>query len=199
MYADTSLAAHPPTTRHPTMVQKKTTGPTDTMNGSSKRQTPVPYARGGMKAQNGMAARDLFQSNETVTNDPQGTRSSFQTDVNISGGRLGDRRELQPWDGGGPSSTNGVGVGGLEDSTDGKKWDQFKVNEQKFGVRTDYHEDFYTTSIDRTRPDYNDKLARADKLARKIEGTAPVSAHTAEERVMDHAAGPDDGQDEEDK
>lgn len=130
----------------------------------------------------------------------KGSRSSFQTDTGISAGRLGDRRELQRWDAGGSSGSNGLNDGGLEDSTDNNKaWDQFAVNEEKFGVRSDYDENLYTTTIDRSRPDYNDRLARAEKIARKIEGSAPASAHTAEERIMDHVAGPDDGQDEEDK
>lgn len=182
------------------MVQKKTSGPTDAMNGSGKRQSAMAYSRGSLnKSQNGMIARDRVHLPRSTTNSPKGNRSSFQTDTGISAGRLGDRRELQRWDAG-SSGSNGLNDGGLEDSVDSKKpWDQFAVNEEKFGVRTDYDENLYTTAIDRSRPDYNDRVARAEKLARKIEGSAPASAHTAEERVMDHVPGPDDGQDEEDK
>lgn len=183
------------------MVQKKTSGPTDTMNGSGKRQTTAPYTRGGMnKAQNGKLPRDGPQRGEWVADNPKGSRSSFQTDTSISaGGRLGGARELQRWDAGGPSS-NGLGDGGLEDTSDSKQpWDQFAANKAKFGVETDYDENIYTTAIDRSRPDYKEKLARADQLARRIETSAPASAHTAEERIMDYAAGPDDGQTEEDR
>jgi len=183
------------------MVQKKTSGPTDTMNGSGKRQATVPYTRGGMnKAQNGMLARDRAQVDEFIADTPKGSRSSFQTDTSISAGsRLGGGRDLQRWDAGGPSS-NGLGDGGLEDTSDSKQpWDQFAANKAKFGVETDYDEAIYTTVIDRTRPDYMEKFARADQLARRIEKSTPASAHTAEERIVDHAAGPDDGQTEEDK
>lgn len=128
----------------------------------------------------------------------KGNRSSFQTDTGISGGRLGEKRELQRWDAGG--SSNGGLDGGLEDTKDSNKpWDQFAVNEEKFGVQTDYDESIYTTSIDRSRPDYNQKVARAEKLARRIEGTTANSAHAAEERIVDHVGGADDGMDEEDK
>ncbi|KAF3765423.1 hypothetical protein M406DRAFT_216237, partial [Cryphonectria parasitica EP155] len=128
-----------------------------------------------------------------------GSRSGFQTDSSISSGRLGDRRELQRWDAG-DATGNGLVDGGLEDSTDSHKpWDQFAVNEKKFGVQSDYDENLYTTPLDRSRPDYKDAVARADRLARKIEGSNATSAHAAEERMMDHVAQGDDGADEEDK
>lgn len=202
-YADIPFESLPSFSNHigHSRMVKKSPGPTDAMNGSGKRQATAPYTRGGMnKAQNGMLPRDTLQRDKWVTDTPKGTRSSFQTDTSISaGGRLGGARELQRWDAGGPSS-NGLGDGGLEDPSDSKQpWDQFAANKAKFGVETDYDENIYTTSIDRSRPDYKERLARADQLARRIESSAPASAHTAEERVMDHAAGPDDGQDEEDK
>lgn len=66
-------------------------------------------------------------------------------------------------------------------------------------MQTDYDESIYTTKIDRSRADYNDRVARAERLARKIEGTTATSAHAAEERVVDHVGTADDGLDEEDK
>lgn len=152
------------------------------------------------KSHNGMVAREHLRSDELTANISKGNRSGFQTDTGISGGRLGDRRELQRWDAGGPGS-NGLLDGGLEDSKDSSKpWDQFAVNEEKFGVQTDYDENIYTTSIDRSRPDYSDRVARAERLARKIEGSTATSAHAAEERIVDHAmGGAEDGLDEEEK
>lgn len=207
-YADIALESLPSASSYQIdplrMVQKKTSGPTDTMNGSGKRQITAPYTRGGTnKAQNGMSPRDRSQWDKSVADTPKGSRSSFQTDTGISAGsRLAGGRDLQRWapDAGG-SSSNGLGDGGLEDTSDSKQpWDQFAANKAKFGVETDYDENIYTTTIDRNRPDYQEKLARAEQLARRIESSAPVSAHTAEERIMDHhAAGPDDGQTEEDK
>lgn len=180
------------------MVQQKKSGSADTMNGSGKRQSTMPYSRGNMKSHNGMASQEHLHDVRSIANSPKGNRSGFQTDTGISGGRLGEKRELQRWDAGGPSSNGGLD-GGLEDAKDNKPWDQFAVNEEKFGVQTDYDESIYTTSIDRSRPDYNEKVARAEKLARRIEGSTAHSAHAAEERVVDHVGGADDGLDEEDK
>lgn len=180
------------------MVQQKKSGSADTMNGPGKRQSTMPYSRGNMKSHNGMVTREHLCNVMPIANFFKGNRAGFQTDTGISGGRLGEKRELQRWDAGGPSSNGGLD-GGLEDAKDNKPWDQFAVNEEKFGVQTDYDENIYTTSIDRSRPDYNEKVARAEKLARRIEGTAANSAHAAEERVVDHVGGADDGLDEEDK
>lgn len=180
------------------MVQQKKPGSADTMNGAGKRQSTMPYSRGNMKSHNGRVAQDLTRAVLTNADPLEGNRAGFQTDTGISGGRLGEKRELQRWDAGGPSSNGGLD-GGLEDVKDNKPWDQFAVNEEKFGVQTDYDESIYTTSIDRSRPDYNEKVARAEKLARRIEGSAAHSAHAAEERVVDHVGGADDGLDEEDK
>jgi serine/threonine protein kinase len=47
-------------------------------------------------------------------------------------------------------------------------WDQFK------GLTTDYEESFYTTTIDRNHPLYMQRAARAEKIAREIEGSASL-------------------------
>lgn len=127
----------------------------------------------------------------------KGNRSGFQTDSSISGGRFSEKRELQRWDAGDSANDS---LGGLEDSADNNKpWDQFAVNAAKFGVQSDYDENIYTTKIDRSRPDYNERVVRADRLARKIESTVATSSHAAEERIVDHTGTADDGLDEEDK
>lgn len=57
-------------------------------------------------------------------------------------------RELQRW---APEVGEELGLGGLEDSLAGPVqpgWDQFALNEAKFGVRTDYNEELYTTELD---------------------------------------------------
>jgi PAB1-binding protein PBP1 len=84
----------------------------------------------------------------------------------------------------------------LEDSTG---WDQFAANEQRFGIKTDYDENIYTTAIDKSHPKYKERMAAADKIARDIERSAPTTSHVAEERIMDFAGGRDQGGDEEDK
>lgn len=75
-------------------------------------------------------------------------------------------------------------------------WDQFQVNEQRFGLKSDYDETFYTTSIDRSHPDYKRREAEALRIAQEIEGGQADNTHVREERGISH---PEDAMDEEDK
>ena len=54
----------------------------------------------------------------------------------------------------------------LED--DGSEWDQFKVNQEKFGVESSYDEHLYTTRIDTSAPDYHERVAKAERIARRL-------------------------------
>ncbi len=82
----------------------------------------------------------------------------------------------------------------------GAVWDQFAENERLFGATTDYHEEIYTTAIDKNHPQYKQRLAEADKKAREIERSAANNSHVAEERIVDNlAAAEENGLDEEDK
>lgn len=87
-------------------------------------------------------------------------------------------------------SSGGGGGGGA--------WDQFAENERLFGLKTDYDENIYTTSIDKSHPQYKERLAAAERKAREIERSVAATSHVAEERVMDFVGG-DDQRDEEDK
>ncbi len=125
-----------------------------------------------------------------------GARPGFRTDTAISNNRAGGERTLQRWV---PDVSTDLD-GSLESgATTSRKWDQFAENERLFGLKTDYNENFYTTAIDRSHPQYSERVARADRAAREIEKSAPTTAHVAEERVMDFAGGDDQGADEEDK
>jgi PAB1-binding protein PBP1 len=86
----------------------------------------------------------------------------------------------------------------LEKSGNTGTWDQFRANEKLFGLKTDYNEDIYTTQIDKSHPQYRERMAAADKKAREIERSVATTSHVAEERVMDFVGG-DEGGDEEDK
>jgi hypothetical protein len=124
---------------------------------------------------------------------PPGNRASFRTDAAISNSRLGPERALKAWV---PEPAYEID-GSLEKSSGGA-WDQFAENERLFGLKTDYDENIYTTSIDKSHPQYKDRLAAAERKAREIERTAPTTSHVAEERVMDFVGG-EDQRDEEDK
>lgn len=72
----------------------------------------------------------------------------FGTDAAISRARgtWGRERELQRW---APDESDSAAFQHLEDSVGpvSRGWDQFAVNEAKFGVRTDYAEELYTTEL----------------------------------------------------
>ena len=90
----------------------------------------------------------------------------------------------------------------LETTTSsGGAWDQFAANERQFGIRSTYNENIYTTAIDKSHPQYKERVAAAERKAREIERSPATTAHVAEERKMDHTGGDDagGGGDEEDK
>jgi PAB1-binding protein PBP1 len=81
----------------------------------------------------------------------------------------------------------------------GQVWDQFAENERRFGIKTDYDENIYTTAIDKAHPQYKQRVAEADKKAREIERSVTTNSHVAEERIADNLAVDSNGLDEEDK
>lgn len=103
---------------------------------------------------------------------------------------------MQPWI---PDASDGLD-GSLEASSSSGPWDQFAANEKLFGLKTDYDENMYTTAINKTHPQFRERMAAAERKAKEIERSAPVTAHVAEERVMDYVGGGGTGEDnEEDK
>ncbi|KAF1988034.1 hypothetical protein K402DRAFT_329278 [Aulographum hederae CBS 113979] len=107
----------------------------------------------------------------------QNGASSFRTDTDISGNQTMRERTLQKWEPGADTdvdlSLEGSGTGG---------WDQFATNERLTGLRSDYDENLYTTTINTSAPGYSQKAARAARLAREIEGSSAMNEHVAEER-----------------
>lgn len=121
-----------------------------------------------------------------------GSAVGFRTDADISGNLAVRERQLQRW---APSAENDVDLS-LEASAPSGEWDQFKANEKLFGLKTDYDENIYTTTIDRSNPSYREREARAQRIAREIESSSTNSAHIREERGM---IDEDGGLNEEDK
>ena len=107
----------------------------------------------------------------------KGTQSTFKTDADIAGNSAMRERNLQRWE---PSADTDVDLS-LE-SAGGATWDQFEANERLYGLKTDYHEEIYTTSIDRSNPLYKQRAARAEKIAREIENQSTSNVHLREER-----------------
>lgn len=121
---------------------------------------------------------------------PQVGASKFKTDSDISSRFQVRERELQRW----VADDDNADLT-LEDSSNGA-WDQFKVNEEKFGVESTYDEHLYTTRIDKSALDYQQRLEKAERLAREIEGQSSTDRHVMEERGVQVD---DSGLDEEDK
>ena len=108
---------------------------------------------------------------------PPGHGPTFRTDADISGNLAVRQRELQPWQ---PDPQDNLTLS-LNNGENSSGWDQFAINEKLYGVKSDYDENFYTTSIDRSHPEYRQRAAAADRKAREIEaGSMASHAHKAE-------------------
>ena len=93
---------------------------------------------------------------------------AFKTDTDISGKLDIKERELHKWAPAEGENALGVLEGDLESSTGGS-WDQFAANEKLFGLKTDFDEEIYTTSLNRNAPGYKDREKRAIKVANEIQ------------------------------
>lgn len=108
----------------------------------------------------------------------------FGTDSAISRGRGGQEgRALEKW-----TTDGGAAIGGLDDMDAGHRgWDQFALNEARFGVKTDYKEELYTTELDYSKSRIS--AAEANRIAREIEtkgaGERTTNIHMLEERGME--------------
>jgi hypothetical protein len=129
----------------------------------------------------------------------------FGTDAAISRGRGGaEGRALERW----APEAGAPAFGGLEDGRPrgagrgagaSTAWDQFSLNEARFGVRSDYREEIYTTALDPSKSTIS--VAQANRIAAEIEraaraGGPGANLHLAEERGLEVD---DSGIDEEDK
>ncbi|KAJ9479150.1 PAB1-binding protein 1 [Pseudozyma hubeiensis] len=138
-------------------------------------------------------------------------KEAFRTDTEISKAfdPLGSGRTLQKWsddpdladlDDLGSKvpawAASGDASGGLADSSSsGKPWDQFAANEARFGIKSNYEENLYTTKLDRSGKDFRNREREADRIAREIMGQVTNNPHMAEERGQTD----DSGVNEEDK
>ncbi|KAJ3102306.1 hypothetical protein HDU97_000663 [Phlyctochytrium planicorne] len=126
------------------------------------------------------------------------SKGGIHTDAAI-GAKVGDfgrERELTKW-----SMDDEATNLSLEDDSGDAKWDQFSTNERLFGVTTDFQEELYTTSIDRSGPEYKRKEAEAIRIAREMETDTHTglteNPHLLEERNL--AIPSDDHLNEEEK
>ncbi|CAI4038866.1 hypothetical protein SMKI_06G2160 [Saccharomyces mikatae IFO 1815] len=146
------------------------------------------------KAQEVTSAR-ASNEKEKVNEEPNES-SKFKTDVDISGsGREIKERKLEKWAPEEGTEHFDMSKGqALED--DSATWDQFAVNEKKFGVKSTFDEHLYTTKINKNDPNYGKRLQEAERIAKEIESQgASGNIHISEDRgiIVD-----DSGLDEED-
>jgi hypothetical protein len=107
-----------------------------------------------------------------------GTDSAISKKKNSSD--LGKERELHRWQPEMAPSADSLTFGTGSSSTN---WDQFATNEKLFGLKTDFREDLYTTTLDRNSPHIRAHEAKAERIAKEIMGTAAGgNVHLAEER-----------------
>lgn len=186
------------------MVQGKKAS--DLTNGSTKyrdQQSNMPFQRGSgggaakseSRPQNGM----YYQSTREASVLTFLGNATFRTDSAISSGKAQGERTLQRWVPDAPEDVDTSLESGRMKTSTGAVWDQFAENERRFGLTTDYDENIYTTTIDKSHPQYKQRVAEAEKKAREIERSTTNNAHVAEERITDNLSVNDNGLDEEDR
>lgn len=94
------------------------------------------------------------------------------TDTAISNSALNMERPLEKWM---PEEEDIDNSLTLDTGKKQPVWDQFKENERKFGVKTDFNMDDYTTKLDKNSKDYKKKEAQAERLAREIEKVCNIN------------------------
>lgn len=135
------------------------------------------------------------QNKSTTSNKSE---SKFKTDSDISSQFQFRERELQRWvpdDDGTQTGLDDETFGDLGSSSGSGAWDQFKVNEEKFGVESSYDEHLYTTRINTSAPDFKERVERAERLAREIESQSTTDRHILEERGLEVDYGDEDEED----
>jgi len=111
-------------------------------------------------------------------------KNVFKTDTEISKNKLSDQRTFVKWDFEGET----LGSGGLtlEDSAHEKgKWNQFELNEKRFGLQSHYEEGMYTTHLDMKNVSAT-LLEKASRLEAEILGSGADTdnRHIREERGL---------------
>ncbi|KAF8048301.1 hypothetical protein N665_2576s0001 [Sinapis alba] len=129
-----------------------------------------------------VVAEDLSVSSDGTLNAVQSEEPvELLTDSFISKSRHVDLgRELTPWE---PDGKVPPGLDNVFDETSKRGWDQFKVNESQFGVKSTFDEEQYTTRLSgstRTR----ELEEKAQRIEREIEGEKTRDVHLAEERGL---------------
>lgn len=194
--------------------QKKLPNPGDLSNGTAKmarEQATMSFQKKDVadvhvmgtalpnrsaRSQNGTYS---YLIQDKLLNKGKGPSAPFRTDAAISGNRFHGERPLKAWVPDDSMEPDMSLESGRNKSSTGGAWNQFEANERLFGLTTDYDENIYTTTIDKSKPDIGKRYAEADRKAREIVGSETNNSHVAEERVVDNLAVDDSGKSEEEK
>ena len=181
-----STAAPPPNSNNSksattTATATAASGGAKAKNNAKERRGPVPQAIPQLTPNVSKAAGEgklVGRKLVAWTND----------DSNSSGALIPEGELL---DGGGAS----VGGGGGKSSGGAARFDQFKVNEQKFGLKASFDETQYTTPLDASKFT-KEQIESADRLAAEIKAMESADAssnpHVRDERGQAVAADDDD-------
>ncbi|KAK9666333.1 hypothetical protein RND81_14G177900 [Saponaria officinalis] len=136
-----------------------------------------------------VVAKDVPITRDGLSSELQGeSQQDIMLDSYISQSRHVDvGRQLEPWipDEDTPQRPELENI--FDSPWNGRSWDQFKVNESLFGVKSTFNEELYTTKLEKG-PRTRELEEKAKRIAREIEGEETFDLHLAEERgVYPHA------------
>ena len=131
-----------------------------------------------------IVAKGVARGEETLA---QSASSRFTTDTAITGqrGRQSFQRKLVAagsagWLAAKDTKAPEDGADDIAAAGPDGKWDQFKANREKFGVKDTYKETFYTTELpENITPEMRKK---AEEMAKSIQAAPTSNPHLAEER-----------------
>ncbi|KAL8153431.1 hypothetical protein V2J09_011191 [Rumex salicifolius] len=128
-------------------------------------------------------AKDVPLTKEGLNNELQQEKQELLLDSYISKSRhMEGERQLERWVPDADESQNAE-LENIFDKPWTGGWDQFKVNETLFGVKSTFNEDLYTTKLEKG-PQMRELEEEAVRIAREIEGEDTLDLHLAEERGM---------------
>jgi len=190
----------------PITLSNSTAAPPPNSNNSKTTTTATATAAsGGAKAKNNAKERIVAVPQAIPQLTPNVSKAAgegklvgrklvaWTNDDSNSNGALIPEGELL--DGGVASVGGGGGGGGGKSGGSAARFDQFKVNEQKFGLKASFDETQYTTPLDASKFT-KEQIESADRLAAEIKAMESADAssnpHVRDERGQAVAADDDD-------
>ncbi|KAI5172882.1 hypothetical protein NEFER03_1898 [Nematocida sp. LUAm3] len=115
----------------------------------------------------------------TETNKQKDHTHGFVTDKEFKRKREHKDKEFVPFYEGGRAPANN---GYILENTSTKGWNQFEVNERKFGFKATYDESIYNTVLDKNSEEYKKHEKEAEEIAKRMMSSSSKNFHLEEER-----------------